>query len=62
MWNAQYVSKSPFVDDGLEPEDGLGSLDAHREPLYQKLGARNRMEAVERARSLGLLTPSSRRP
>ena len=28
MWNAQYVSKPPFVDDGAEPEDGLGSLDA----------------------------------
>src|SRR5260370_926290 len=34
----------------------------HQRHLYQKLGARNRMEAVERARALGLLAPSSRRP
>jgi LuxR family maltose regulon positive regulatory protein len=38
------------------------TVKTHQRHLYQKLGARNRMEAVERARTLGLLTPSSRRP
>ena len=37
------------------------TVKTHQRHLYQKLGARNRMEAVERARTLGLLTPSSRR-
>jgi hypothetical protein len=26
----------PVVDDGAEPEDGLGSLDAHREPVMAR--------------------------
>ena len=30
--------------------------------LYEKLGAHSRTEAVEQARTLGLLAPSSRRP
>jgi ATP/maltotriose-dependent transcriptional regulator MalT len=30
--------------------------------LHQKLGARRRSEAVERARALGLLASSARRP
>jgi LuxR family maltose regulon positive regulatory protein len=38
------------------------TVKTHQRHLYQKLGARNRMEAVERARALGLLAPSSRRP
>ena len=38
------------------------TIKTHQRHLYQKLGARNRMEAVERARALGLLAPSSRRP
>lgn len=38
------------------------TVKTHQRHLYQKLGARNRMEAVERARALGLFAPSSRRP
>jgi LuxR family maltose regulon positive regulatory protein len=38
------------------------TVKTHQRHLYQKLGARNRMEAVERASALGLLAPSSRRP
>jgi LuxR family transcriptional regulator, maltose regulon positive regulatory protein len=30
--------------------------------VYEKLGTHGRAEAVERARALGLLAPSSRRP
>jgi LuxR family transcriptional regulator, maltose regulon positive regulatory protein len=37
------------------------TVKTHQRHLYQKLGARNRMEAVERARALGLLAPSSRK-
>jgi DNA-binding CsgD family transcriptional regulator len=33
----------------------------HQRHLYQKLGARSRSQAVERARAFGLLAPSSRR-
>jgi LuxR family transcriptional regulator, maltose regulon positive regulatory protein len=38
------------------------TVKTHQRHLYQKLGARGRTEAVERARALGLLPPSSRRP
>jgi LuxR family maltose regulon positive regulatory protein len=38
------------------------TVKTHQRHLYQKLGARNRMEAVERARALGLLATSSGRP
>jgi LuxR family maltose regulon positive regulatory protein len=38
------------------------TVKTHQRHLYQKLGARSRIEAVERARALGLLAPSSRRP
>ena len=34
----------------------------HIRHLYEKLGAHSRSEAVERARALGLLAPSARRP
>jgi LuxR family transcriptional regulator, maltose regulon positive regulatory protein len=38
------------------------TVKTHQRHLYQKLGASSRTEAVERARALGLLPPSSRRP
>jgi hypothetical protein len=38
------------------------TIKTHQRHLYQKLGAGSRTEAVERARALGLLAPSSRRP
>ena len=37
------------------------TVKTHQRHLYRKLGARNRTQAVERARALGLLAPSSRR-
>jgi LuxR family maltose regulon positive regulatory protein len=39
----------------------INTVKTHQRHLYQKLGARSRHEAVERARSLGLLVASSRR-
>jgi LuxR family transcriptional regulator, maltose regulon positive regulatory protein len=38
------------------------TVKTHQRHLYQKLGARNRMEAVERARAFGLLAPSPAGP
>jgi LuxR family transcriptional regulator, maltose regulon positive regulatory protein len=38
------------------------TVKTHQRHLYRKLDARTRTQAVERARALGLLTPSSRRP
>jgi LuxR family transcriptional regulator, maltose regulon positive regulatory protein len=38
------------------------TVKTHQRHLYQKLGAGCRTEALERARALGLLAPSSRRP
>jgi LuxR family transcriptional regulator, maltose regulon positive regulatory protein len=35
---------------------------AHARHVHAKLGGHHRAEAVERARALGLLAPSSRRP
>jgi LuxR family transcriptional regulator, maltose regulon positive regulatory protein len=40
----------------------VNTVKTHQRHLYQKLAARNRTQAVERARALGLLTPSARRP
>lgn len=39
----------------------INTVKTHQRHLYQKLGARSRHEAVERARSLGLLAAPSRR-
>ena len=38
----------------------VNTVKTHQRHLYQKLGARSRSQAVERARSLGLLAPSAR--
>ena len=37
----------------------MNTVKTHQRHLYRKLGARTRTQAVERARALGLLTPSS---
>jgi LuxR family maltose regulon positive regulatory protein len=39
----------------------VNTVKTHQRHLYQKLGARGRSQAVERARALGLLAPSARR-
>jgi LuxR family maltose regulon positive regulatory protein len=36
------------------------TIKTHQRHLYQKLGARSRSQAVERARALGLLAPAPR--
>jgi len=38
----------------------VNTIKTHQRHLYQKLGARSRRQAVEQARALGLLAPSSR--
>jgi DNA-binding NarL/FixJ family response regulator len=40
----------------------VSTVRTHLRRLYEKLGAHSRTEAVERARALGLLAPSPRRP
>jgi LuxR family transcriptional regulator, maltose regulon positive regulatory protein len=40
----------------------VNTVRTHVRRLYEKLGACSRTEAVERARALGLLAPSPRRP
>ena len=40
----------------------VNTVRTHVRHLYEKLGAHSRTEAVEQARTLGLLAPSSRRP
>jgi LuxR family transcriptional regulator, maltose regulon positive regulatory protein len=39
----------------------VNTIKTHQRHLYQKLGARSRTQAVEQARALGLIAPSSRR-
>ena len=39
----------------------VNTVKTHQRHLYQKLGARSRTQAVERARALGLLAPSTYR-
>jgi DNA-binding CsgD family transcriptional regulator len=39
----------------------VNTVKTHQRHLYQKLGARSRTQAVEKARALGLLAPTSRR-
>jgi LuxR family transcriptional regulator, maltose regulon positive regulatory protein len=39
----------------------VNTVRTHMRHIYEKLGAHSRTEAVERARALGLLAPSSRR-
>ena len=40
----------------------VNTVNTHRRHLYAKLGVHSRHEAVDRARALGLLAPSPRRP
>jgi DNA-binding CsgD family transcriptional regulator len=40
----------------------VNTVKTHQRHLYQKLGARSRTQAVEQARALGLLAPTSRMP
>ena len=40
----------------------VNTVQTHVRHLYQKLGAHRRSEAVDQARTLGLLAPSARRP
>ena len=40
----------------------VNTVKTHMRHLYDKLGTHRRHEAVERARALGLLAPSTRRP
>ncbi len=40
----------------------VNTVRTHMRHVYEKLGAHSRVEAVERARALGLLAPSSQRP
>jgi LuxR family transcriptional regulator, maltose regulon positive regulatory protein len=40
----------------------VNTVKTHMRHVYDKLGAHRRHEAVERARTLGLLAPSPRRP
>jgi LuxR family maltose regulon positive regulatory protein len=40
----------------------VNTIRTHMRHVYDKLGAHRRHEAVERARALGLLAPSTRRP
>ena len=40
----------------------VNTVRTHMRHLYAKLGAHHRTEVVKRARALGLLAPSSRRP
>jgi LuxR family maltose regulon positive regulatory protein len=39
----------------------VNTVRTHMRHLYEKLGAHRRADAVDRARALGLLAPSSRR-
>jgi LuxR family maltose regulon positive regulatory protein len=50
----------PEIAAGLSVS--VSTVRTHMSHLYAKLGAHRRTEAVERARALSLLAPSSRRP
>ncbi|MGW1161535.1 LuxR C-terminal-related transcriptional regulator [Streptomyces sp. NPDC002519] len=51
---------APEIADELSLS--VNTVRTHMRHLYGKLGTHSRSQAVERARSLGLLAPSSRRP
>jgi LuxR family transcriptional regulator, maltose regulon positive regulatory protein len=51
---------APEVADQLSVS--VNTVRTHMRHMYEKLGAHSRTEAVEQARNLGLLAPSSRRP
>jgi LuxR family maltose regulon positive regulatory protein len=51
---------APEIADQLSVS--VNTVRTHIRHVYGKLGAHGRTEAVEQARALGLLAPSSRRP
>ena len=40
----------------------VNTVNTHRRHVYEKLGVHSRHDAVDRARALGMLAPSARRP
>jgi LuxR family maltose regulon positive regulatory protein len=52
----------PSPEVASELSLSVNTVRTHMRHLYEKLGAHSRTEAVDRARALGLLAPSSRRP
>ena len=52
----------PAPEIAAELSLSVNTVRTHLRHPYEKLGAHSRTEAVERARAIGLLAPSSRRP
>jgi LuxR family maltose regulon positive regulatory protein len=52
----------PAPEVASELSLSVNTVRTHMRHLYEKLGAHGRTEAVDRARALGLLAPSSRKP
>jgi LuxR family transcriptional regulator, maltose regulon positive regulatory protein len=52
------VRAVPLRDIGNELYASLHTIKSRTKPIYGKLGAHRRAEAVERARALGLVAPS----
>jgi LuxR family maltose regulon positive regulatory protein len=52
----------PVPEIACQLSVSVNTVRTHMRHVYEKLGVHSRTEAVERARTLGLLAPSSRRP